>query len=655
MDNIHILPVKHSKYSVFVAFLLLCSPVLLLLSCDREDIHRQIIPVLPEGEEIIVNFTLDMIEFGDNEVVTRIASPTNPSEGGASFSPFGGVRGGFEETVVIPLKDNLCLSATLIEDTNPVNLRAVTLPKNGSKVRIVEYLTTSTDTVYVNHADYEVTGALLTLTSGTHLSATPGLTYKFVAYSFNDLNTLPAHSEIPFQISSLSDDVLWGNTTITIPNSSFSLHITMKHLQSKVILNAATDFGGTNTLNSVNADIYCYNTPELTVKTGVLSPSGSLTSKPFSWSITDPLLTSQTSNSLRVFTANNNSIRLRINQMRINYLTFDDPVEIVFHKPLEAGKSYELQVHFMWARGGSADRITWDNNNGKYAITRDPTDAGLYFKFGSVVGIYSNAGSVLALPGQTNDNDTVFVGARDVAWHPFSSNITTWGGVPAYSNSDYPQMVTPEDNYHTIANVKAGKGDPCRLVGLDLNKIRNTAAGSLTYADIDNGKWRLPTFQDNEWFADNAIPSSTLHFWDLASGANPSPFGPYVAGGEFPQRGNAVLTEEGRKARFLPAAGCRRASSGNVIRVTQGVVGYFWANESFLNGFSIPDGNLFFFAPVAVLLYPLALPNDIPLHDDINWGFSVRCVRQSLNIEVSLEPWDNGGNLNINGEGNIIL
>jgi len=318
-----------------------------------------------------------------------------------------------------------------------------------------------------------------------------------------------------------------------------------------------------------------------------------------------------------------------------------------------------LKVHFIWARGGSADRITWDDLNGKYAITRDPTDAGLYFKFGSVVGLFNDVdpstgkGRTLTLPGKTDNSYVGFVGARDVAWHPFASDFSSWidtpgggpQGVPAYESTDYPlyQDITPASGYHTIANITKGKGDPCRLVGMDLNKIK-MYPGSLTYADIDNGLWRLPTFQENIWFTEKYDDTaSSLHFWDLAGGAFPSPFGPGVAGGEFPQRGNAFIISEGRKSRFLPAAGSREPSIGDVAVSFQGVEGTYWSNLPVSSPIFPSSGNMLMFLNVGITQYVAGTNN--PAFLDSNWGFSVRCVRQTLNFEVSAEPWDDGGEL----------
>ena len=617
--------------------LLLCSFALLLFACDQDvDIpagkpDEFVLP--PESEKIVVNFSVSEPGFGDNVVVTPRS-----------------VSADYEKTVAIPLTEDTYMYATLTEEQAPIRLRAAKVSLTpGTKVRIAAYITLANDTVFSgDYADYEVSSDGIHLTTTSPLTVYPGLPYKFAAYSYNNAAAMPAFSDttpVP------NVDLLWGDTLATIDHQSqppFHLHITMQHKRSKVVIDAtaAANLDGINNiLNSVDASLYCYDNPVLNVKTGALNPSNGLTWSPFSWTITNPLLPAAlTSDTLYVLTGEEATTHLRINQMRINYLTFNDPLDIIYDKPLEGGKSYILKVHFMWARGGSADRITWDDLNGKYAITRDPTDAGLYFKFGSVVGIYSDDGSILTLPGQTSP---IGFYANDVAWHPFSVSIVGWSGVPAYAPGDYPKKITPDDDYHTVANVMAGKGDPCRLVGLNLTVIRDKSiANTLTYADIDNGIWRLPTLQENIWFTDSAKYSSSF-FWNSGS----SPFGPGVAGGEFPQQGNALIFSEGRKSRFLPAAGCREYNLGDAIVVSQGLIGYYWSNEPVDDGLII-GGNLLTFNPFGIAPTPPFLP---PNSENPNWGFSVRCVRQTLNFEVSAEPWEDGGNLNVGNEGNVKL
>ncbi|MDR2233849.1 MAG: fimbrillin family protein [Tannerella sp.] len=130
-------------------------------------------------------------------------------------------------------------------------------------------------------------------------------------------------------------------------------------------------------------------------------------------------------------------------------------------------------------------RITWDAANGKYILTDDPIDAGLYFKFGSVVGVFSGSGGETQdLSGGGNSNGMV-PGGSDIAWSPVA--IADWAGIP-YSGT---AANVYDPGYHTLTNVLSGKGDPCRLVGLDLAGIK-----AQTVTNIDNGKWRLPTLAE---------------------------------------------------------------------------------------------------------------------------------------------------------------
>jgi len=232
--------------------------------------------------------------------------------------------------------------------------------------------------------------------------------------------------------------------------------------------------------------------------------------------------------------------------------------------------------------GGSAARITWDEVNERYVITYDPRNAGLYFKFGSVVGLYSDHESIKDLtPPIIPSTDPYH--PTDVAWTPAGASVTyaTWNAVPV------GQAVNITDSYHNATNVKAGLGDPCRLVGLDLAKIQSSVAGALTQADIDNGIWRLPTHQDNIDFSGYPAGNTmtTLHWWIADQSGNIS-FG--VPGSEFPTRNN------GGMHKFLPAAGFRAPSDG--IANGQGQTGLYWSNENA----SPTNGHALVITPVAL-------------------------------------------------------
>jgi hypothetical protein len=243
-------------------------------------------------------------------------------------------------------------------------------------------------------------------------------------------------------------------------------------------------------------------------------------------------------------------------------------------------------------------RITWDAATSRYTLTTDPTNGGLFFKFGSVVGIYSAHAAIRTLPDTNVDS---FESANDVAWDPtgaVTSNANAgWSTVPSYVAADYPKTVTPESGYHTIANVKAGKGDPCRLVGLDLARIKSTAAGSLTAADIDNGKWRLPTPAEKQAFSGRETNGDYTEHYTTLNG---------VKGAMFPN------TTIGDATTFLPANGQRyNNSTGNM-----NMNGYYWSMTPDSDTYG---GRMYFNAG---LISPSSGTNVYA------YGFGVRCVRQ---------------------------
>jgi 5-hydroxyisourate hydrolase-like protein (transthyretin family) len=193
-------------------------------------------------------------------------------------------------------------------------------------------------------------------------------------------------------------------------------------------------------------------------------------------------------------------------------------------------------------------RITWDATEKRYALTNDPTDAGLYFKFGSVIGIFSGDDANQVLPGANGDP----YDPSDVAWTPtLALQIKEWRRIPYCKDP-----VNISAAYHTVAHVKAGRGDPCRLVGLDLEKIKATDANTLTAADIDNGQWRLPTVSGNKMYTGHtSISYNTVH-WVSHDGTKTGVYGGAFLGGNM--------------ATFLPAAGMRSATGEAMNHNKQG-------------------------------------------------------------------------------------
>lgn len=100
------------------------------------------------------------------------------------------------------------------------------------------------------------------------------------------------------------------------------------------------------------------------------------------------------------------------------------------------------------------------------------------FRYGSVVALSSTATAGAFNP------------STDVVWMPDVTKTHT----PVASWSDIAYMMTSEDvsgANHTLENIKLGKGDPCRLVGLSESEI--------AIDSIDNHLWRLPTSVEMKW------------------------------------------------------------------------------------------------------------------------------------------------------------
>ena len=220
--------------------------------------------------------------------------------------------------------------------------------------------------------------------------------------------------------------------------------------------------------------------------------------------------------------------------------------------------------------GGSTARITWDDTShdgtGGYEITYDPRDGGLLFYIGSLVGIYSDHGKVKDMtPPLTPSTDTWHF-QDDMAWSPTGTVYPIPSNIPKA-----PDGTVINSAYHTVANVKAGRGDPCRLVGMNLSYIASTPVGSLTLADVDNGMWRMPTVADSEMFS--GLINNNQH-------GPINPYGPWwwnenmpghpalgVVGAEFPVRDGGL-----NPIPFMPAVGYR-STAGTIT--FQGGLGFF--------------------------------------------------------------------------------
>jgi hypothetical protein len=239
-------------------------------------------------------------------------------------------------------------------------------------------------------------------------------------------------------------------------------------------------------------------------------------------------------------------------------------------------------------QGGSADRIAVEGTGGnaKLVITRDPRNAGAYFKFGSIVAINSRSGGMQDLAMARLNVNTINTSTNYVAFKPTTLTITVWGGtnavvngVPGYSfNADGPLTSSSDDSYHNLANVQKGKGDPCRLIGMTANEISSFTTDAQLYAReaelaaTGEGGWRMPTNDENKAITQQPLNSVSGNpntpFWTAMTYLGTT-YGD-VPGVIFPN------AENGLTRTFLPANGYINTTP-NINN--QGFSGNYWLSN----------------------------------------------------------------------------
>jgi hypothetical protein len=279
------------------------------------------------------------------------------------------------------------------------------------------------------------------------------------------------------------------------------------------------------------------------------------------------------------------------------------PVRCVVAAPPIAPIDTHSQGNIIYFAGIDDDvpgnAASYDNNYlslgtwGKEITAEDYQKKMAVFKWGSVVGMDLDP-----------DHDDVFNSNLATANNavkfnprPTSSSFTSYGNVPYSSGSNIETT-----NY---ANVQAGKGDPCKLIGLTVAELRGITNDSdltalLNSRGDDYKGWRLPTRDENCIFTDGTTSTATESYGAnvIKSDGTWSASAPgYVT---FVQGGNAIL----------PAAGYRDASGA----VTgQGTYGRYWSAT-----------------PSSTYAYNLYFNSaDVgPAYDDSrSLGRAVRCVR----------------------------
>ncbi len=248
-------------------------------------------------------------------------------------------------------------------------------------------------------------------------------------------------------------------------------------------------------------------------------------------------------------------------------------------------------------------------NNGKLDLgqwTMGPTQANMIFtKLGSVVGFLNN-----------NDAWT----QSKVVFEPSATKSTTYASIPAWNggpNTEEGYITTAA--YHNDTNLRQGRGDICKLVGLTSEQAMVLAKFDVL-DEYDSG-FRLATRVETVYFTN----TPTSNYTSTASQIYPNTALRYLgtngSGAWFPILGDQNATT-GRTtlnndpAGFLPCAG-NRQQTGATNNVTQ--KGFYWtstpydANQGFALGWGQSN------------ICPANLSEGISEH-----GHAIRCVRKDF-------------------------
>jgi hypothetical protein len=186
--------------------------------------------------------------------------------------------------------------------------------------------------------------------------------------------------------------------------------------------------------------------------------------------------------------------------------------------------------------------------------------------------LFTQFGSAVAFTATSND-DTWDAG--DVKFNPTAATYADYTTIPCWDGEELSNGSISLAPYHTLANVRAGLGDICKLAGL--------TAGDIANGHYDNSRFRLPTPEEND-----------------AAGYN-TMVGTFLTVDYGVQIGDDVNT-------FLPAAGYRRPSLGTSL--AKGNFGNYWSSRPYSGMFFSREGV------------------ESSSFSDIDNGFAIRCMPQ---------------------------
>ena len=560
--NDSVIKLSFWRYSIYISIIimLLCGITYLLSSC--EDI---IIDNSHSGKMVKVRFSLDPNSFGVGEAITRSLNSCETES----------------ETVVIPLEDNLFLYATLCEEP-VVNTRSLGEDQltPGSEICIIAYKDNSTATTFSSIHTVQADGSL----NPGELEVEENEDYTFVAFGYNNgTEPLPFfdsnHRAIVVRISDFM--FICGILPDIRVNSTFpDVHIPMKRMYSTVKVEVSTNLGegafrGFQAIGPANISP-AYSTPAYQFPEGTISQT--LPEYPWElevWDIDSPNTRAITQNQVFVTPAYYGSqIRVEFTSLTIGGKTFPQNTDEALpaaHFWVEPNKNYTLQVRFSTI-DFAVSNIYWDDIEEKLTFERAVADGGIsgnpdnkqfyqgvYFKFGSLVGIS---------PREANFDTGSYLGSDGTPIYvPDNINAKTWK--KTNTTTAYGVGATWNDILTTSSNIDIPRDPNNRYVMESAqnqpNKLANWQGDICQY--IDN-RYRLPTAYElwGAYEGDYALSDHYYRYEDTSSGWQPT--GSWMISGSVNDSGTGIWDDRGATLRnaFFPASEYLTGTGSWIIR-----------------------------------------------------------------------------------------
>jgi hypothetical protein len=488
---------------------------------------------------------------------------------------------------------------------------------------------------YVSHAEYTIVGTTPTLTSAeaVHVPASETQQYRFICVSLNNATSPSLYAYDTFEegavptftnIPNTVDLLYWTSGNMPV-NENKVLPVTLRHRFNYVKVKLNSSYNEWNILG-INADSIRFNSYSTVALNSAGAVSGIATKKPVSWPSS---LTPDTVQESLGDTVYLSSLDMYIgaNTLTLSVGNFPSAATIAAFSSASytagGGKSYVLTLKLKQPMFASSD-IYWDTSKTPHKLmfkgySNDPDGTygdtvkyqGVYFKFGSLVGISPqgdfNVGSTALYVPQPADGSYITYANSS------HSGIIGWSGsdyasipyataTPAVTENRYDRFVIdmPDSSAYM-------KGDICQYL---------QSIGDAPDLPAGKTKWRLPISKEFgttdmliTWGTD--IPKDG---WLRVDGPNGGSFAWNTETSGNLADGTRTSIGSGGKfginGLFFPVSGIRNSLSD---QVNTGQIGYYWSGSAYSEyaGYSL------------YLLQGFAFPF---FHDNRKYAMPVRCV-----------------------------